>query len=173
MAPPPLLEERAAQPYLGIAARVTGEAEFRSAVDRGFPELFGWLRENDVEPSGPPFIRYLELDGEGEPLEIELAVPTAAARAGNGQIRADALPAGRYATFLHIGPYRSADVPDLASARAELLDWAERQGIELERATSDRGTRFRACVERYITDPSRESDWSKWKTELAYLTTSS
>ena len=89
MAPPPLLEERAAQPYLGIAARVTGEAEFRSAVDRGFPELFGWLREND------------------------------------------------------------------------------------ERSTSDRGTRFRACVERYITDPSRESDWSKWKTELAYLTTSS
>jgi effector-binding domain-containing protein len=173
MAPPPLLEERAAQPYLGIAAHVTSEAEFRSAADRGFPELFGWLQKEGVEPSGPPFIRYLELDAEGEPLEIELAVPTAAAQAAGGHIRADALPEGRYATFLHVGPYRSTEVPDLASARAELLDWAERQGVELESSTTDRGTRFRACVEHYITDPSRESDWSKWKTELAYLTTSS
>jgi effector-binding domain-containing protein len=166
----PQLESRAAQPYLGIRARVNSEAEFREAVDRGFPELFAWLQENDIESAAPPFIRYVELDQQGEPLEIELGVPVATAVSSPERIRGGALPAGRYATLLHVGPYRSTDVPDLAAARAELLAWAERHGVELEGSPTDRGTEFRACIERYITDPSQEPDWSKWETELAYLT---
>jgi hypothetical protein len=39
----PRIESRPAQPYMGIRLRAVGEAEFRSAVDAGFPELFGWL----------------------------------------------------------------------------------------------------------------------------------
>jgi effector-binding domain-containing protein len=170
MSPRPQIERRAAQPYLSIRAQVTGEAEFRRAVDRGFPELFAWLQENEIEPAGPPFIRYVELDPQGDPLEIELAVPVATAVSSPNRIRGGALPAGRYATLRHVGPYNSTEVPDLASARTELLRWAEQEGIELESSTTDRGTEFRACVERYVTDPSQEPDWSKWETELAYLT---
>ena len=50
MAGQPQLEDRAEQPYVGIAGRVASEAEFRDAVDRGFPQLFGWLQENGVTP---------------------------------------------------------------------------------------------------------------------------
>jgi len=71
----PRLEQRAAQTYVAIPAHVTTEAEFRRAADSGFPDLFGWLRGNGVEPAGPPFIRYLTLDANGEPLDLELAVP--------------------------------------------------------------------------------------------------
>jgi effector-binding domain-containing protein len=170
MTPQPQIEHRGPQPYLGIRAQVRGEAEFRQAVDRGFPELFAWLQENEIELAGPPFIRYVELDPQGDPLEIELAVPVATAVSSPNRIRGGALPTGRYATLLHVGPYNSTEVPDLASARTELLRWADREGVELERSTTDRGTEFRACVERYITDPSQEPDWSKWETELAYLT---
>ena len=46
MSQAPLLESREAQPYMGIRLRANGEAEFRSAVDAGFPELFGWLGRN-------------------------------------------------------------------------------------------------------------------------------
>jgi effector-binding domain-containing protein len=165
----PRIEHRAEQPYVAIAARVASEAELRSAVDSGFPELFGWLAENDVAPTGPPFIRFLELDGDGQPVEFEIAAPIAATVSGTGRIQAGALPAGRYATFLHVGPYSHADVPDLDSARSLLLDWADQNGVGIAGSETDGGTAFEACVEHYLTDASREPDWSKWETELAYL----
>jgi effector-binding domain-containing protein len=165
----PLIQRRAAQPYVAIPAHVSTEAEFRKAVDRGFPELFGWLRGNRIEPSGPPFIRYLEVAGEGQPLRFELAAPTATAVSGDERVQAGEVPAGRYATFLHVGPYNSSDVPDLRAARAELLEWGRREGIEWDASKTAHGTAFEACIERYLTDSSREPDWSKWETELAYL----
>ena len=67
----PKIEERPQQPYAGISAEVENEAEFRQAVDRSFPELFGWLGGHGITPAGPPFIRYLELSGEGQPLRFE------------------------------------------------------------------------------------------------------
>jgi len=166
----PRLEEHPASPYIGTRARVADEAEFRRAVDRGFPELFGWLDENDTPPAGPPFIRYLELDEQNEPVEIELGVPVTSRLTLDGRVRAGSLPAGRYAMLLHVGPYTSASVPDLAAARSELLRWAEQHGVDLERSKTDGGIRFRACVEHYLTDPRSEPDSSKWQTELAYLT---
>lgn len=165
----PRVEERGAQAYVGIRARVGSEAEFRAAVDRGFPELFGWVESNALTPSGPPLIRYIEVDREDQPVEFVLAAPVADPASGDGRVDADALPAGRYVTLLHVGPYTSAEVPDLRSARAELVAWVERQGLELAASSTDQGTVFQACVERYITDPREEPDWSKWETELAYL----
>jgi DNA gyrase inhibitor GyrI len=165
----PLIQRRAAQPYAGIGGDVSTEAEFRRAVDRGFPELFGWLRENRIEPAGPPFIRYLEVADGGQPLRFELAAPTGASVSSSGPVHAGELPTGRYATLLHVGPYTSSEVPDLAAARAHLFEWGRRQGIEWESSKTPRGTAFEACIEHYLTDASREPDWSKWETELAYL----
>ena len=76
-----------------------------AVVDKAFPQLFAWLCQNGVEPAGPPFIRYLEVDHSGEPLEIEVAAPVATgAPKGDSQVRANTLPAGRYVTALHTGP---------------------------------------------------------------------
>jgi effector-binding domain-containing protein len=165
----PLIQQRASQPYVGILAQATSEEEFRAAVHRGFPELFGWLRENGIQPAGPPFIRYLEVAGDGQPLRFEFAAPTTAEVSPSGPVEAGALPAGRYATLLHVGPYTSAEVPDLGDARDELLDWARGQGIEWNGSETANGTEFEACVERYLNDAASEPDWSKWRTELAYL----
>jgi GyrI-like small molecule binding domain len=165
----PLIQRRAAQPYVGIRANVSTEAEFRKAVDRAFPDLFGWLRDHRIEPTGPPFIRYLEVDGGGQPLRFELGAPTPASVPGDDVVRSDELPAGRYGTLLHVGPYTSSEVPDLGSAHDELLEWGRRQGIEWAGSKTADGTAFEACIERYLTDARREPDWSKWETELAYL----
>ena len=165
----PAIQRRAAQPYVGIKSEVGTEAEFRKAVDRGFPELFGWLRDHGVAPSGAPFIRYVEIADDGRPLRFELAAPIPATVSGNDRVHSDALPAGRYATLLHVGPYSSAEVPDLNDARAELLEWARRQGVQWRGSQTKRGTTFEASIERYLTDASREPDWTKWETELAYL----
>ena len=156
----PQLQRRETQPYLAIHARVTTEAEFRRAADRGFPELFGWLGEHGIEPAGPLFIRYVQLDEAGEPREIELAVPVAPGVRGDERVTARELPAGRWATFLHAGPYNSETEPDLAAGRATLQAWADAQGLA-------RGE----YVEHFVKGPVEEPDHTKWETELAYLTT--
>lgn len=152
----PTIELRPAQQYLGIAGEITdGVPAF---VDRAFPELFGWLREHGVEPAGPPFIRYAEIDRDGQPLELEVGVPVNARTDGDGRVRVDALPAGRYLTYLHVGPYRSETQPDLAAARERLTSWAE-----------DRGLALSCGLEHFRIGPVEEPDFTKWETEFAYL----
>jgi hypothetical protein len=165
----PRIEQRAEESYAGIAGDASDEGEFRSFIDRSFPELFGWLGSCGIAPAGAPFIRYLELSSDGQPLRFELGVPTGTAPDGDGPVQAGTLPAGRYAIFLHVGPYRHDEVDDLSDARSRLAAWAEHEGIRLESSATARGTALRASVERYLTDASREPDWSKWETELSHL----
>ena len=163
----PQISERAAQPYLAIRCDVTPETIAR-AIDRGFPELFGWLASNGVQPSGPPFIRYLEVDADGEPVVLELGAPVADALAGDERIRTGELPAGRYVTYLHVGPYRSETVTDISDARDALLAWALANDVTLDRRETDGGQAPGCYVEHYRTDARAEPDSSKWESELAY-----
>jgi len=151
----PHLQRREAQPYLAIHAHVTSEAEFRHAADTGFPELFGWLGEHGVEPTGPIFIRYAA-DSD----DIELGVPVAPGVDGDERVQAGELPAGSWATSVHVGPYRSETEPDLAAGRATLEAWADAHGL----ARGD-------YVEHYLKGPVEEPDHARWETELACLTT--
>ena len=146
----PQISERPAQPYLGLRRQVTDGVS--AAVDGAFPELFRRLSAAGVQPAGPPFIRFLAVDDEGDPTELELAAPVDADAA------TDALPAGRYATLVHVGPYRSETQPDLAVARAALQDWAEREGLTVS-----------GYLEHYRIGPVEEPDYAKWETELAFL----
>jgi effector-binding domain-containing protein len=162
----PQIAERPAQPYLAIWCHVTSGVP--AAVDPAFPELFGWLGRHGVEPAGPPFIRVHELDAAGEPLELEVAVPVAGDFPGDERVRHDTLPAGRYVTMVHVGPYRSETERDLGDARAALIDWMEQRGIVYSRA-SERGQALPCAVDHLRVSPGTESDYSKWETELAYL----
>jgi effector-binding domain-containing protein len=156
----PQVTQCAAQPYVAVPFTVT-MATFPQAADAGFPELFAWLGEHGVAPSGPPFIRYRVIDMDAE-LEIEIGAPVVAALPGSGRIQAGELPGGRYATLVHTGPYSG-----LIDANAALQEWARDQGISLE--SSNNGRHFRGRVEFYPTDPREEPDSAKWQVEIAYL----
>jgi effector-binding domain-containing protein len=163
----PQIQQRDELPYLAIRSEVTNGIP--AVVDRTFPQLFAWLGQNGVEPAGPPFIRYLEVAQDGEPLEIEVAAPVAiGAPEGDSQVRAGTLPAGSYVTALHTGPYRSEQVPDLGDAQAALRAWIDEEGIVASRP-SERGSSLPCAVEHYRIGPPMEADWTKWETELAYL----
>ena len=160
----PRIVERAGQPYAALPGRVT-MATLAAAIDSGYPELFGWLAARGIPPAGPPLIRYLVVDMDAE-LEIELGVPVAEplerAAGGGERIGAGLLPAGRYVSLLHRGPYDG-----LVGANAALQDWARREGVPLE--TTDHGRRWRGRAEFYLTDPRAEPDPARWETEVAYL----
>ena len=162
----PEIQQRAAQPYLAIRREVTDGVP--QAVDSAFPDLFASLGERGVKPAGPPFIRLLEIDRAGEPLELEVAVPVAGTVSGNGRVQAGELPPGRYAVLLHVGPYRSETAADLDGARSELLNWMDQHGLRYSRET-ERGSAPACCADHFRIGPESQSDWSKWETLLTYL----
>jgi effector-binding domain-containing protein len=156
----PEITERTEQPYVAIRARVTMQKLGEFAHRTG--EVFGWLAAHDLAPAGAPFFRYNVIDMERQ-LEVEVGVPVRAAVAGDDQVIAGVVPAGRYATVLHVGP------PDsLMGATGDLLAWAAERGLEWDMTARDDGEHWGARMENYLTDPSEQPDMTKWETELAF-----
>jgi effector-binding domain-containing protein len=161
--PSPRIEHRPAQPYLAIAGSVTMQ-NIPAIADR-MPEVFEFLAKRGIEPAGPPFFRYHLIDMARE-LEIEVGVPVAADDAAvtdGGEVRAGTLPAGRYATVTHVGPY-----DELVGATADLLAWADREGLRWDKTGIPQGERWGCRLEIYHTDPQEEPDPAKYATELAF-----
>ena len=67
-------------------------------------EVYGWLASKGLKPAGAPLWRYRVIDMPAK-LEIDVAVPVAAAVIGYSRIIPDILPAGSYATLIYTGPY--------------------------------------------------------------------
>jgi effector-binding domain-containing protein len=160
MSQAPEIVTRAEQPYVAIRARVR-LAELGGLGAR-FAEVFGWLGTHGLEPAGAPFFKYNLIDMERE-LEVEAGVPVAATLDGDEHVVAGVLPAGRYATVVHVG-----HPSELAEVTGALLDWAARQGLRWDMAPADGGERWGGRLEIYLTDPSQEPDMSKWETQLAF-----
>jgi effector-binding domain-containing protein len=87
----------------------------------------------------------------------------AAAPDGDDTVRPGVLPAGRYATVVHIGH------PDeLIGVIANLLDWAAAQGVRWDMAETEAGQRWGCRLEIYRTNPAEVPDPAHWETELAF-----
>jgi effector-binding domain-containing protein len=157
----PRIVERSEQPYVGIRSVVPRE-ELGAAAGKFFGEVFGWLHGHGLAPAGAPFFRYVTMDME-RGLEIEFGIPTATRVAGDERVSADVLPAGRYASLIHRGPYEQ-----LYDANATLGKWIEEQGLKVEVTPSPAGDRFGCWLEVYLTDPGVEHDPEKWETEVAF-----
>ena len=162
MAEQPQIQHRDEQPYAAIRERVPMDG-IGPAVDRAFPEIFGWLAGRGLAPAGPPLIRFLVIDMERE-LEIDLAVPVSEPVTGEGRIRPGAMPAGDYVVLRHVGHFDG-----LIASNAELQNWAEQQGITFDSQDTPAGSAWAGRAEHYLTDPSAEPDPSKWHTDVAYL----
>jgi effector-binding domain-containing protein len=81
-------------------------------------------------------------------------------RLDNDRVRGGTLPAGRYATLVHVGPYDG-----LIDANARLQAWAREQG----HVFACEGPKWDGRVERSLNDPTAEPNPAKWQTEVAYL----
>jgi effector-binding domain-containing protein len=159
----PSIEHRPAQAYLAIAGSVPMHG-IPALADR-LGEVFDLLAARGIAPAGPPFFRYHLIDMERE-LELEVGVPVGAGdanAAGTGDVRAGTLPAGRYATAIHVGPF-----DELVGATGDLLAWADREGLRWDRADTPAGERWGSRLEIYHTDPREEPDPARYVTELAF-----
>ena len=153
----PRIDTRPKQVYMGIRT---------IAPFKGMPNVIGqlvdqlnqWLEENKVKTSGPPFLRFHVIDMRGF-MDISYCVPVRKARADDGNIKADFIPAGRYASLIYSGGG--------ISANRTLIEWVRAQGLDFDRWDTEQGDNFRGRYETYLTDPKIEPRKSKWKIEVA------
>lgn len=153
------VQHRAEQPYVGMTASVTMD-DFSPVADR-LPEIFGLLAERGVQPAGPPFFRYRVIDMERE-MVIEAGVPVAEPLDVDG-LDTDVLPAGRYVTTTFTGHPKQ-----LVTVTADLLGWADNQGLTFEEHSGPEGDVWGSRLEFYETDPAVEPDMNRWTTTLAF-----
>ena len=162
--PAPHIDDRPAVPFIGTTTGVT-LATIAEIADR-IPELVGALVGHGTTPAGAPFFRYLELRGEAMTVQVGVPVPAGATLPEHSTpfpAEAGELPAGRYATLTHVGPYTG-----LAAATARLLAWAGEQGLEPDREVVDGVEHWAARLETYLTDPRLETNPARFRTDLAF-----
>jgi effector-binding domain-containing protein len=156
----PMVVERGEQPYVAVKS-VVSMKEIGAVAGKFLGEVFGWAAGHGLAPAGAPFFKYNAIDME-RGLEIEFGVPTANLVTVDDRVIAGVLPAGRYASLVHRGPYEQ-----LLDANAALLDWIKEQGLAMDVSESPQGDRFGGRLEIYLTDPAVEKDPEKWETEVA------
>ena len=153
----PKIDERPKINYMGIRiiAPIKGMSKEISKIA---DDLNTWVEKNKVKTSGPPFLRYHVIDMRGF-MDISYCVPVRKALPDDGNVKADAVPAGRYASLIYSGG-------GISGNRA-LIEWVRAQGLEFDRWDAEQGDNFSGRYETYLTDPKVEPRKSRWKIEVA------
>ncbi|HZM21534.1 MAG TPA: GyrI-like domain-containing protein [Anaerolineales bacterium] len=153
----PKIDKRPKQVYMGIRT-IAPFKGMSKVISRIADELNAWVYENQIKTSGPPFLRYHVIDMRGF-MDISFCVPVRKALSDNGEVKADVLPAGLYASLIYSGG-------GISGNRA-LIEWVRAQGMDFDRWDTEQGDNFRSRYETYLTDPEIEPRKSKWKIEVA------
>ncbi len=153
----PKIDTRPQITYMGIRT-IAPFKGMSKAVDKIRKELNAWVIKNKVETIGPPFLRYHVIDMRGF-MDITYAVPVRAVLLDDGDIKADVLPPGRYASLVYSGGG--------ISANRALIEWVRANGLEFDRWDTEQGDNFAGRYETFLTDPKIEPRKSKWEIEVA------
>jgi effector-binding domain-containing protein len=160
----PKLEYHSEKPYVAIRTQVP--IPFGKYLGPLWDEVDGWLSKRGINQYGPAIIRYLTTD-MSKKLDIEVGFVVNQAETGDERIRAGVLPAGQYATLLYTGPYKGKGI---YKATVALLEWAKENRVVWDTTVKDDVEWWNGRVEWYLTDPAKETDTHKYRTELAFLT---
>ena len=153
----PQIDKRLKLTYMGI--RTIAPFKGMSKVIDGIAgELNTWVDEKKIKTSGPPFLRFHVIDMRGF-MDISFCVPVRKALPDDGDVKADFIPAGQYASLIYSGG-------GISGNRA-LIEWVRAQGMDFDRWDTEQGDNFRGRYETYLTDPKIEPRKSKWKIEVA------
>jgi effector-binding domain-containing protein len=155
----PSLEDRRAQPYVGIRTQVP-VCELGSTIPSLLDELFAWLGQRGIGPDGAPFIRYHVIDMAAV-MDVELCVPLATETTGDGRVSPGVLPAGRYATLVYTG------IQNGIAGNTALMDWGNQQGLTWDRWKVEAGDAFGSRYESFLSNPNDQPNPDTWETEVA------
>lgn len=157
----PQIVTRPDQPFAAIRISLDRN-EIPSKAPPLIGEVAGWLGSKGAAPTGAPFFSYIAMPEDG-PMVMEVGFPTGSLLTGDGRVRTGTIPAGRFATLVHTGPYDG-----LYDANVALGEWLGKQGISHAMPEQAAGEYDAALLEIYGTDPATEPDPQKWETEVTF-----
>lgn len=96
------IETRPAQQTVTMRTR-TPVSAMAANIGGIFGQVMEYVGAMGAQPTGAPFVAYFNMDMDD--LDIEVGFPVDRALPSRGELIGGALPAGDYATCLHIGPY--------------------------------------------------------------------
>ena len=108
-------------------------------LGRIYAAVFQYLAEQGVPPAGEPFAAFYNMDMQD--LDVEIGVGVQRALPAKDDVQPGIIPAGRFVSTEHVGPYDA-----VAPAYDALAAFAEAQGVE------PTGVAY----EYYLNDPSQE-----------------
>ena len=151
----------AEQPYVSIPLEVTLKEWGRA--NALVEEIFAWLEDKGVQPSGAPFYRYFVIGDTDKNFKLEVGVPITSPMFGDERVITGTIPAGKYATLVHYGH------PDhISNSFTVLEEWAKEHEVEWDNQMEGDKEVWGGRFEYYLTDPAVEPDLEKWSTEIAY-----
>ena len=114
------LEDLAAQPVIALRAR-TSIQELPQFFGKAYGMVYQYLGKLAEQPVGPPFAMYYNMDMQN--LDVEAGFPVSKTLAGEGELVANVITAGKYATCLYKGSYQ-----EVGSAYETLSTWIKENG---------------------------------------------
>jgi effector-binding domain-containing protein len=153
----PKIDKRPKLTYMGIRT-IAPFKGMSKVIDRISQDLNAWVNENKIKSSGPPFLRFHVIDMRGF-MDISFGVPVRKAMPDDGDVKADVIPAGRYASLIYSGGG--------ISANRALIEWVRAEGMDFDCWDTEQGDNFSGRYETYLTDPKVEPRKSRWKIEVA------
>jgi effector-binding domain-containing protein len=151
------IDQRPEVTYMGVRF-IAPFSGMRPQVDLARKELLKWFKEQGIVPSAPPFLRYHVIDMKGD-MDLEYGIPVEKSLAGEGRVKAQVLPAGRYVSHIYTGGGYQGN--------KSLIERARATGLEFDRWDTEQGDNFRCRYEMFLTDPKIEPRKTKWSIELA------
>ena len=110
------------EPVLVIRT-VTSVNNLPQEIGQAYHQIASYLQELGEQAAGMPFVAYYNLDMEN--LDVEMGFPVARELPGKDNIKPARIPAGRAATFTHIGPYQ-----EMAAGYEGINHWLAEQKEE-------------------------------------------
>ena len=85
-------------------------SEIGGVIGREFGEVYEHLGARGISSDGPPFVIYHGSPVESDPFDIEICAPLSRRTDPPAGWQVQELPAGMFATLLHVGPYDTVAV---------------------------------------------------------------
>lgn len=155
----PKIDERPALNYAGIRAQVP-MSQFPTIIPQFIDELYAWLGQHGVQGKGP-LMRYYVINMTGN-MDIELGVEVDSPISGDDRVKAQVLPAGRYAWLIYTGIGEKA-----MEGNKALIEWAKDNGVNWDRWDDLKGDAFRSRVEFLLDGPQDDPNPDNWRSEVA------
>ena len=142
--------EQTAQPAMTVRTRSSVQ-NLPQVLGETYGIIAQYITSSGEQIAGAPFVAYYNLDMQD--LDIEIGIPVSKKLSDKDAIKASEIPAGKYATVLHIGPFS-----EMESTYNVLTEWVTKNGYE---ATG-------VAYELYINDP-KETPIEELKTQILFL----